>query len=116
MNELVLRDMYGGKVIKKVPIAKFNFTADELYTLVGVDKFNLPSTIRRWGQYELVIRNTVILPEAGEYVFKFAIDTSFHALRQAWQQNNRRRHTSFQIRAGNNPRTGRGSALATFSA
>merc|ERR1719157_176674 len=30
MNELVLRDINGGKVIKKAPITKSNFTADEL--------------------------------------------------------------------------------------
>jgi hypothetical protein len=115
MNELVLRDQNGGKVVKKVPITKFNFSADELYTLVGVDRFNLPDTFSRWGQYELVLRNTVILPEEGEYVFKFSIDTAFDEKQQAWQQSSRRRHTKFEIRAGTNPTTGVGGSLATCS-
>ena len=116
MNELVLRDTNGGKVAKRTAITKFNYTADELYAIVGVDKFNLPSNFAKWGRYELVIRNTVILPEAGEYVFKFQIDTSFKAENQAWQSESRRRQTRFEIRTGNNPKTGTGASLATFSA
>merc|ERR1719353_2142065 len=118
MNELVLRSEAGGnnKFYKKVPIDKFNFTADELYKLVGIDKMNLPKVFTRWQRYELVIRNTVILPEKGEYVFKFALDNSFKSSEQAWMQNSRRRNTKFEIRAGASSATGKGGSLATFSA
>jgi len=116
LNELVLRSEGGGTVIKKVAIDKFNFTADELYNLVGIDKMNLPATFKQWHRYELVIRNTIILPDQGEYVFKFDIDTSFKSSEQAWMSESRRRNPQFQIRAGAKADTGKGGALATFSA
>jgi hypothetical protein len=116
MNEMVLRRDGVWKVIKKVPITKFNFTADELYKMLDVNRFNLPDGVNEnYAQPELVIRNTVILPEEGEYVFKFQIDTSYTDAIQAWHQSSRRRSTRFHIRAGANPSTGTGGKLATFS-
>jgi hypothetical protein len=116
VNELVLRDAPGGVVIKRVPITKFNFTAEEMYTLLDINKLNLPHAIERYGDFELVIRSTVILPEEGDYLFKFLINTEYHAANQAWHLESRRRHTSFHIRAGVNSTTGEGGQTATFKA
>lgn len=116
MNELVFRSERGGNVLKRVPITKFNFTADELYKLIGVNKLDLPESIKRWAKYELVLRSTVILPEQGEYVFKFQMDNSYSDADAAWSTNSRRRHSKFHIRVGVNPATGTGGALATIDA
>jgi len=104
------------KLSRKFPITKFNFTADELYTLLNISKLNLPKEIGRYGRFELVMRGTVILPEKGDYIFKFMMDTSFDAKEQHWMQSNRRRQTKFTIRAGASPSTGTGWASASFSA
>lgn len=99
-NEILLRPEGSTSrgVVKKVPVTKLNFTADELYTLFGIDKLNPP--FARYVKYELVIRSTVVLPDSGNYKFKYQQDTSPDATNAAWRQSSRRRQSKVAIRAG----------------
>jgi len=97
-NEILLRSERGSHVVKKVPVTKLNFTAEELYAMFGVDKMqpDFPS----YTKYELVIRSTVVLPEAGSYRFKYQQDTSQDSSNSAWRMSSRRRQSKVMIRAG----------------
>jgi len=96
-NEILLRTESGNKVIKRLPVTKLNFTADELYAMFGVDKAN-PS-LDKYKTHEMVIRSTVVLPDAGTFRFKYQQDTTADDSNQAWRMSgSRRRQSKIMIR------------------
>eukprot|EP00933_Yihiella_yeosuensis_P058692 TRINITY_DN5933_c0_g1_i2.p1 TRINITY_DN5933_c0_g1~~TRINITY_DN5933_c0_g1_i2.p1 ORF type:complete len:2461 (-),score=532.25 TRINITY_DN5933_c0_g1_i2:137-6556(-) len=100
VNEIVLRTESGGKVIAKKELTKLKYTADELYKLLGIDKTKPAAKFRKYWDYELVIRSTVVLPEKGEYKFRYHQDTSSDKTNQMWRSSSRRRYQRVMIRAG----------------
>ncbi|CAE8731911.1 unnamed protein product [Polarella glacialis] len=118
-NEIILRNAYGNVVLGRNIINKTSFTADELYSMFKIDKFNLPDTIKKSEQFELVMRTTVILPQKGLYKFRYQQDATADETNVGWRFESRRRHTKFVIRA-NSLTTAQvdeyqGSAVATAS-
>jgi len=97
-NELVLRDRPGATIIGRSGINKTSFSADELYSLLGMDKANPPDSIREYQYYELVLRTTVILPERGEYKVRYQQDTTADSSNTGWRFSSRRRQQWVVVR------------------
>jgi len=109
MNELFFSSELAGPDDKKVEINKLNFTDEELYGLVGINALNLPATITRFEKFELILRSTVVLMEAGEYIFKYQVDMS--EKNKPWhEKSSRRRQIQFKMRVD-----GSNSKMATFN-
>jgi len=115
-NEMVFRDERGGKVIGKTAIKKLNYTADELYDLFKVNKQNpaAHAYLSKYGRMELVIRSTVVIPEAGSYKFKYQQDCSSDASNQGWRMSNRRRYQKVVIRADGKTQASRSGYLPSI--
>eukprot|EP00928_Gymnodinium_smaydae_P052825 TRINITY_DN3697_c0_g1_i4.p1 TRINITY_DN3697_c0_g1~~TRINITY_DN3697_c0_g1_i4.p1 ORF type:complete len:2404 (-),score=413.62 TRINITY_DN3697_c0_g1_i4:118-7329(-) len=96
-NEILVRDAGGGTVYGKATVSKMNFTADELYTLLKLDKTNPPG--RSYQTAEFVIRASVVIPEKGEYKFRYQTDSSSDDTNPDWRSASRRRQQKFTIRA-----------------
>jgi len=89
-SEIIIRDLYGGKVFGKTNLSHFAYSGEELYKLLDLDRRN-PCANCENDDAELVVRSTIFIPSPGEYMFRFYVDFTFDDSMSTWVKQPDRR-------------------------